>query len=246
MKTVNINLQKLHNLESGQFIERFFLDFQGTGLNINADPEFKIIYNDLLEQTPIYKAALAQVFAKQESELLYNLDQKRDKKLSALRLAYNVYRDTEDAPKSAAFAKLKPLMKSNKNLANENYEAESLGADNFILALRSADFLPAVTLLNMVEHVNNLATSNNLFKTTFNSRSNATISTIVYDTKMLKKKIFATYKELVNYSFTMANRRTPSPYFVTVSTAINNGRTYFANIIARRDSNPEEETPAVG
>ena len=246
MKTVNINLQKLHNLESGQFIERLFLDFQGTGLNINTDPEFKIIYNDLVAQSPIYNAALAQVFAKQESEMLFNLDHQRDKKITAIRTAYNVYRDTDDAAKKTAFAKLKPLMESNKNLANENYEAESLGIDNFILSLKSTNFLPSVTLLNMLEHVNNLETTNNLFKTTFNARSNSTVSTIVYDTKLLKKKIFATYKELVTYSLAMANRRTPSPYFVTVLTAINNGRTYFANIIAHRGNNPENTVPKVG
>lgn len=246
MKLVPITTSLLHNLESGQFIERLLLDFQGTGLNINTDPEFKIIYNDLVAQSPIYNAALAQVFAKQESELLFNLDHQRDKKITALRTACNVYRDTDDAAKKAAFAKLKPLMTSNKNLANENYEAESLGIDNFILALKSADLLPSVTLLNMVEHVNNLETSNNSFKTTFNSRSNTTVSTLVYDTKLLKKKIFETYKELVNYSLTMANRRTPSPYFVTVLTAINNGRTYYANIIAHRGSSPENAAPIGG
>ena len=246
MKLVPITTSLLHNLESGQFIQRFFLDFQGTGLNINTDPEFKIIYNDLLGQTPNYVAALAQVAAQQESEILFNLDHQRDRKITAVRTAWKVFNDSDDVAKKAAYNKLKPLMTTNKNLANENYEAESLGIDNFILALKSADLLPSVTLLNMLEHVNNLETSNNSFKTTFNSRSNTAVSTVVYDTKTLKKKIFATYKELVNYSLTMANRRTPSPYFVTVLTAINNGRAYYANIIAHRGTTETPPTNPVG
>lgn len=236
MELVAITTSSLHNLESGQFIARFFSDFAGTGLSANTDAEFEAIYNDLSGQLPTYNLALAQIAAQQESELLLSLDGKRDKKVTALRYAWNAYRASDDVAKKAAYARLKPLMNNYKNIGAANFEAESLGLDNFIAGLRTADNLPAVQLLNMEEHVNNLETANDLFKTTFDNRSNTTVSTTVYNTKLLRKNIFATYKELANYTLTMANRRTPSPYFITALEAINNGRTYYANTIAHRGS----------
>lgn len=245
MELVPITTSLLHNLESGQFIQRIISDFQGTGLDAATDPEFKMIYKDLTDQAPIYNLALAQIIAQQESEMLFNLDQKRDKKVISLRYAWNAYRsEDEGSAKKQAYNKLKPLMNNYKNIAIENYEAESLGLDNFIIGLTNAENYPSVQLLNMEEHVNNLKSGNDLFKTTFNSRSNTTVSTVTYNTKLLKKKIFATYKELATYSHTMANRRTPSPYFITVLGAINNGRTYYANIIAHR-GNGDTAAPTV-
>lgn len=244
MKLNQITLQLLHNLESGQFIKRFFSDFEGTGLDLNFDPEFKLIYTDLKAQLPTYIAALAQIAAQAESDLLLQLDVRRDRKLTAVRGAWNNYRDTDVVAKKAAYNQLKPLINANKNLATENYEAESLGIDNYIAGLKSTAHLPLVQLLSMMEQINELETANNLFKTTFNNRSNNTVSTVVYNTKLLKKKIFAVYKELASYCLTMAKRRTPSPYFITALEAVNNGRTYFANIIAHRGNGGT--TPPVG
>ncbi len=237
MKLVPIITSLLHNLESGQFLRRFFLDFEGTGLAIGFDPEFKLIYTDLEEQLPTYLAALAQVVAQAESELLLQLDVRRDRKITAVRGAWNNYRDTDVVAKKEAYNQLKPLINTYKNLATENYEAESLGIDNYIAGLKSTEHLPLVQLLNMIEQIDELEAANNLFKTTFNNRSNTTVSTVVYNTKLLKKNIFTTYKELAKYCLTMANRRTPSPYFVTALEAINNGRSYYANIIAHRNGN---------
>jgi hypothetical protein len=55
-------------------------------------------------------------------------------------------------------------MNSNKNLAQENYEAESLGIDNFITTLQSPQNSQAVQLLNMNEHINNLIVANTNLK----------------------------------------------------------------------------------
>jgi hypothetical protein len=236
MKLTTISLTSLHNLESGQFITRFFSDFTGTGLSSTTDAEFDNIFVDLSNQLPTYNLALAQIAAQQESEMLLSLDAKRDKKVTALRFAWNAYRSSDDVAKKAAYTQLKPLMNNYKNIGAENFEAESLGLDLYIAGLNSPENASAVGLLNMGEHIVNLETANNSFKTTFSNRSNATVNTTVYNTKLLRKSIFDTYKELANYTLTMANRRTPSPFFVTVLEAINNGRAYYANIIAHRGS----------
>jgi hypothetical protein len=247
MELVSFATSSLHNLESGQFIVRYFSDFTGTGLNPAEDPEFEIIHNDLSTQSRTFNLALAQIIAQQESEQLLNLDQKRDKKVAALRSAWNAYRsEDEGTPKKIAYNKLKTLMNNYKDIATQNYEAESLGLDNFILSLRSADNLPVLQLLNMVEHTDNLETANRAFKSVFDTRSNTAVSTTTYDTKILKKNILKTYKELSNYVLTMANRRSGNnQFFITILDAINNGRSYYANIIAHRSSSATVQPPTV-
>lgn len=241
MELVNLSTASLHNLDSGQFIVRYFSDFSSLGISPNFDPENEAIHIDLQQQSSTYNLALAQVAAQQESTMLLELDYKRDRKIVALRYAWNAFRAADDnTPQKNAYNQLKPLMNSNKNLAQENYEAESLGIDNFITTLQSPQNAQAVQLLNMNEHINNLIVANTEFKNTFNTRSNTAISTVTYNTKALKKNILKTYKELVNYVFTMSKRRsTNNQNYLTILGAINNGRTYFANIIAHRNGSSE-------
>ena len=244
MRLHSINLRDLHHLETGQFLVRFFSDFQATGILPSFDAEFQLIFNDINSQLPTYKLALAQVEAEEESKLLVELDNYRDDSVSSLRTAFKPYRKTRSADKKAAYNKLLPVMNNYKDIANENYEAESLGLDNFIASLRSPALFPSVQLLNMEEHLDNLESDNNNFKTTFNNRSNKAVSTITYNTKMLRNNILNAYKEIATYVDTMANRRTSSPNFITVLGAINNGRSYFANIIARRKGGGDDpESP---
>jgi Family of unknown function (DUF6261) len=237
MELVKLSTTSLHNLESGQFIVRYFSDFNSITISPSFDPEFQAIHQDLQQQSTTYNLALAQVAAQQESAMLLDLDQKRDKKITALRFAWNAYRSAEnDTPQKNAYSLLKPLMNNYKNLAQENYEAESLGIDNFVAGLQSSQYAQAVQLLNMNEHINNLIVANDAFKNIFNQRSNVAISTVTYNTKALKNAILKTYKELVNYVFTMSKRRsTNNENYTTILGAINNGRTYYANIIANRN-----------
>src|SRR4030095_11596621 len=93
-----------------------------------------------------------------------------------------------------------------------NFEAESLGIDNLIAELRSAENLPLAQTLGMVPHINNLETANTEFKTTFNTRSSDNVSTVVYNTKALRTAILATYKDLAEYVLVMAKRKN-TPYY---------------------------------
>ena len=127
-----------------------------------------------------------------------------------------------------------------KNIETANFEAESLGLANLVAELRNATYLPAVQTLGLTTHVNNLETANNNFKTTFNTRSTTTINTAVYDTKLLRKNILATYKDLAEYVFVMAKRKNTA-FFVDTFTVINNGRKYFADILARRGGSGGQE-----
>ena len=123
-----------------------------------------------------------------------------------------------------------------------NYEAESLGVDNLIVELRNGIHLPAVQLLMLERHINNLETANTNFKKKFDIRSTDTISTIVYDAKALRTTILDTYKELAEYVLVMAKRRN-TQYYLDILTVVNNGRDYFANILARHDGGSSTTPP---
>lgn len=141
--------------------------------------------------------------------------------------------------KKEAFSRIKIIVDNYNNLEKRNFEAESLGIDNLIANLRSTVNLPFVQILNMVPYINNLEVANADFKTTFNTRTSENISTIVYDTKALKKEILATYKDLVEYVLVMAERKN-TPYYNDILSAINNGREYYSNILARRKGSTRE------
>jgi hypothetical protein len=55
---------------------------------------------------------------------------------------------------------------------------------------------------------------------------------VVYDAKALRKAILDTYKDLAEFVLVIAKRRN-TQYYLDILTVINNGREYFANILAR-------------
>jgi len=117
-----------------------------------------------------------------------------------------------------------------------------LGIDNLVKELRNTNNLPHAQLLKMVPHVDNMETANAAFKTTFDKRSNDTVSTVVYDTKALNKGIITTYKDMAEYVLIMAKRK-KTAYYTDILDVINNGRQYFACIIARREGGKEDTPP---
>ncbi len=244
MKLYPLNLFRIPYLDSGQFIVRYITDFSNAGIDPTTDPDFKALHTALVAQSPGYNLALMQVRAQAETIELIGLDQGRDKKLTTLRRALSVFEHTDDAAEKAAYEVVKIVLRTYKDIEKANYEAESLGVDNLIAELRNADHLPAVQTLEVENHITNLETANTNFKNKFNTRSTDTISTVVYDTKALRKNILDTYKELAEYVLVIAKRRN-TPYYIDILTVINNGREYFANILARHNGGtpPTPPTP---
>lgn len=241
MKLYPFSITRLQYLEIGQFINRFLNDFQSLNLDPTTDAEFKTLYDSLKDQSPIYQSALMQIRAKAETELLVAQDEIRDKKVITLRRALSVFEYSDVPAEQTAYKLLKIVLNTYKDIEKANLEAESLGLDSLIAELRNAGNLPAVQTLQLEVHINNLEAANNTFKTTFNTRSTAIINTTVYDTKLLKDNIIATYKDLTEYIFVMAKRKQTSFYTDTLA-VINNGRKYFADLLAKRaGSNTETE-----
>jgi len=233
MKLYPISVSQLNYLDSGQFIVRYLTDFANQGLNQTTDPDFKPLHDSLVAQSPVFNEALMQIRAKNETEELALLDIIRDRKVITLRRALSVYEYTDDANELAAYKLIKIVLNTYKDIEKSNYEAESLGIDNLIAELGNAAHAPAVATLGLASVIQNLKTANQKFKEKFDTRSMETISDVVYDTKKLRKDILNTYKDLAEYILVMANRRN-TDYYIQILNVINNGREYFANILARQ------------
>lgn len=100
--------------------------------------------------------------------------------------------------------------------------------------MRNTKNLPAVQLLGLEKYINKVEQTNAVFKTTFDQRSTTTISTEVFDTKKLRKAILETYKNLADYTLAMANNNS-NPFYKDTLGVINNGRKYFADLVAKRN-----------
>lgn len=242
MKLYPLSISQLHFLESGQFITRFFSDFTALGIDASTDPRFKTLYEDLQAQLPTYTAAQMQVKAQQETEALQQLDDIRDKKVRALRFAVKAYRDTDEATKKSSYQLLSLLLNTYKGIEKENFEAESAGLDKLVMDLKNATYSPAVAALNVGEHVSNIELANTNFKQLFTTRSNNTTTEVAYNTKLLRKNLLDTYRKMANYIASVVTIDN-SDFYTKVLSALNNGRAYFAGIVARRNAGESPTTP---
>ncbi len=240
MKKYPINLSHLRYTESGQFVHRFVSDFKGTGLDAKTDPNFEKLYQAILQQQPTYDDALGQITAKAETQYIADSDLVRDRKIITIRRAVSVFEYTDDPAEKLAYISLNILMNTYSGLEKDNYESETLGIDNLIKDLRSNAYAPFVTLLGIEKHVANLETAATKFKTIFDARSNKTVSTVVYNAKKLRKNIFDTYTQLVDYVVSTGNINGDA-FYVTALTAINNGRKYYADLLAKRESTADDK-----
>ncbi|MFY0484050.1 DUF6261 family protein [Flavobacterium sp. PLA-1-15] len=232
MKLYPISTSQLQLLESGQFINRVITDFINTGIDPKKDGEFESIFSELQGQSPVYNDALMQVKAKAETETILKLDVIRDQKISTVRRAVSVFEYTDDAAQRMAYQELRSILKKYSAIDKANYEAESLGVDKLVKELKEAKF-DAMNLLGLEFHILNLEKANFNFKKMFDSRSSNVISTETFDTKSLRNSIFATYKDLAEYVLLMAKRK-KTPFFIETLKAINYGREYYADILAKR------------
>lgn len=231
MKLYSFSPSRLTYLDSGEFIVRYLTDVTNQGIDLAADADFKALHQSLETQSPIYNQALAQIRAQAESQELLLLDNARDKKLSTLRTALAVAKNSDDAAVVAAYGKIKVIVNQYKGIEKINYPAESLALTNLIAELRTVTNAPYVTLLGLQPHVNNLEVANQNFIAKFDTRSTNAISTETFDTKQLRKNILATYKALSEYAAVMASVKN-NTYYNTLLTTINYSRQYFATIVA--------------
>lgn len=136
----SLHLNGLQNAEFGQLIVRFFEDFNSSSLDVNADLDFKKLYDALQLQIPTYNAALDQVRASEESKQIAEFDHTRDLDVKALRDSLRPYRNSRIQSEIDAYTVLNLLISEYKDVENESYESETNKLNSLIARLQSSDY----------------------------------------------------------------------------------------------------------
>lgn len=230
-------LNGLQNAEFGQLIVRFFEDLNNSVLDVNADLDFKKLYDNLRTQIATYNSALNQLQANEESKNIAELDKRRDTDLQALRSSIKPYKNSRIQAEIDAYSVLKLLLSEYKDVESDSYESETNKLNSLVGRLLSSDYTAHVATLGIVKFVNHLSDSNTTFNDLFAQRSFKTSQKVVYDVKALRKIIATDYKKMTSYITALAAVK-EDVYYKDILAIINNGRNYFSNVVlARRTGN---------
>lgn len=240
-KLTPIHLPKLHNAEFGQFITRFFEDFEKTNLQADTDADFKVLYEELKAILPTYIKSLEQIRTNKESKLIADLDKVRDHDIQALRDSIKPYRNTKSEEKQKAYHSLKIVFDSYKNIREEAYEKQTALVNTLITTLKTGSYAQASETLNIKEFILELEKTNREFNDVFARRSFETINKETYNVKDIRKEIVEIYRKISNYILILTDIKQDDFYKKTLE-VINNSRKYYADVIARRGAKTKEET----
>jgi hypothetical protein len=229
----NISFSRLHHPEVGQIVNRFFEDIAKSNSNTAIDPDFQRLYSTLDAQRPLFQLSLDQIKAREETDFIAQLDQNRDNDIQALRFGLRAYNNTRIEAKKKANTALNIIFNQYKGVEADSYEQETIRLNNLIATLNNPENMPHIALLNLVEFVVNLSTSNTTFNELFANRSYKTAIQTVYDTKKLREQLIVDFKILTAYVYAMALAKNTS-FYTDILAIINNSRQYYANIMAPR------------
>ena len=236
MKTLHkLRCTSLSHLEAGQIIKRNLDDLVTASIVTTTDVHIQNYIQELTTKSNLFDQALIQIRKKLETEVLIELDQLRDTALSFFNRQLRVYQISENPAQITAYKALKIVVDAHKDLASLNYEAESNGIDNLLSEFANSTFAPHIATLNLSPFVVRIQTTNNNFKTTFSLRSTDVSSTVVYDAKVIRKAMFDSYTNYINYVLALANVTTANNYYDTILDIINQSRKYFSDLLARRE-----------
>lgn len=221
--------------EAGQFIIRYFSDVESSGIDLQKDIDFYTVHTILKMQSNAYDEAMKQIKAMAETKELETLDLHRDQMVSTLRRAISLFEYTDDKNEQDAYHAARIIMKNYAGLEKENYEAETFDIQKLLQEWKKPEHTNIVSILWLSIHLDNLKKSAEQFDALFNNRSNITVQKVAYDTLALKRQMMDSYYKLVNYiAGTAAVKTTDKEYYLKIMDAINNGRKYFGDLLARR------------
>ena len=249
MKTLELqqlHFSRLHNAEFGQFIIRFYEDFEKSELRTDYDADFEAMYEKLKAKIPAYNKAVEQIKAQEESKKIQELDADRDSALQSLKDSLKPYRKSKIAEEQQAYNALRILLDQYKEVQNNAFEEETNKLNSLIAALESAEYADKVSVLAVSKFIANLKASNTAFNDLFAHRSFAVSQKETYDVKLLRKDLLTDYKKMANYILALASVKEDEFYKKTLE-LLNNSRKYFADVLARRitpkDDKPTDEKP---
>lgn len=236
-----LDVSRLHNAEFGQFLTRFFEDFEKSEIDPEQDADFKKKFDLLANDLPVFNRALNQVRASEESKQLALLDKYRGNDVKALRDALRAYRNTRNEMYKKAYEVIFPIINQYKGVEYNNYEEQTIMVNSLVNRLKEPNSMKYLMLLKLMEFVENVEHSNQAFNDLFAHRSYTASQKTSVNVKDLRKKMLVEYKMLTEYVLALANVK-EDDYYRSILAIINNGRSYYSDILSRRDSNKKNDT----
>jgi hypothetical protein len=243
LKLEPLNASVLTNMEFGQLMNRHISDLTTIAPAMLTDAPFNNYVQQITAKLATYNKALAQVQKNAETDKIAQSDTIRDKAISAFSASLKLYALSDDQAEVEASRVLSILLKTFKNLAKLNYEAESIGIDKLVSDLESVNYANKVTLLNIGRYVTRMKMANQNFKTLFSNRMVVEASAETYNLKALRKETLKLYSEFTAYVPAMANANN-TPLFTSALALLNTARKYYADLVARRATVKEVKEPA--
>ncbi|KAA5536953.1 hypothetical protein F0919_04575 [Taibaiella lutea] len=243
MKLHPIKARNLRLAEVGQFIVRYFTDIDSLGLDLKKDIDFYTVHIELKMRSNAYHDAMKQIKAMAETKELEMLDMQRDHMITTLRRAVSVFEYSNNKDEKNAYQIAMIIMRSYTDLESENYEAETFDIQKLLKEWSKPENEEIIEKLELLKHIGNLKNSAEAFDNLFNNRSTTTVRKVSYNTLALKKQMMDSYGKLVHYVTGMISvKSTDKDFYIQILDAINNGRKYFADILARRKGIARKDT----
>lgn len=220
-------------MEVGQLMNRHLDDFSTIDPKLLTDAPYNDYVKQITNKSGIFQKALVQVRKNQETEKIIQADDDRDKAIEAYKKSLQLYK-ASDVPEEIEAARiLGILMDSHKNLAKQNYEAETIGIDKVVSDLESPKYSAQVAVLNIRKYVDRMNVTNQNFKTLFSGRMVTGAMTETFDVQAIRKELLKLYADFTAYVLAMA-KALDTPLFNTALTLLNTARKYYADMLARR------------
>jgi len=234
IKLEALRIYDLTNMEAGQLMNRHSDDLATIAPAMLTDAPYNNYVRQITTKSATYQKGLAQVQKNEETDKIALLDGVRDKSVNAFSRALKLY-DLSDEPKEVEASKaLGILLRTYKDLAILNYEAESIGIDKLVSELESDKYASHVALLNIGRYVTRMKVANANFKSLFGNRMVTGAMTESYDLKVIRKEMLKQYSDFTLYVLAMAKTDDAPPLFITALTLLNTARKYYADLLARR------------
>lgn len=234
LKLNKIDIQSLYNPEFGQFINRFFEDFQGASLSETTDHDFHQMYEALKNQMPAYNKALEQIRESEDTKKIAELDRVRDNDLQALRDSIRPYKNAKTDERKQAYNALKIVLDEYKDAERDNYEQETIKLNTLISTLKDSAYQQYLSALKITEFLTELEQSNTEFNNLFAKRSTQNLQKETFDLKAMRRQMTVSYRKMSNYILTLAGIK-QDEFYKKVLDVLNNSRKYYSDTLAVRD-----------
>jgi hypothetical protein len=230
-------------MEAGQLINRHLVDIDTIDPALRTDLPYNTYVQDLTGLSGNYENALAQIRQDEETKKIGIADNGRDKSLSFFSWGLKMYSVSDEPDEVEASRGLQIVYRNFKDIAKLNYEAESMAIDKLVIELEKPQHAAKVAKLGMERHVARIKSTNETFKALFGGRMVENSMTEVFDMKIVRKETFAKYGEFCAYVLAMAKAHNDLALFTDTLKLLNGARKYYADLLARRNSKGDKETP---